>query len=67
LIEDLDMRLVRIEDKKHECDQDWDTIRRSMLAKDALFEAMVLRIGELERRVDTVRHNISHWGQVHTY
>ena len=55
----LNYRLSRIEDQKFSSATDMEGVFKRMMAQETLLQSAVIRIGELERRVDTVCHNAS--------
>ena len=58
-LDNLDHCLVLIKDRKFNCCQDNKLVNRWLMEQETLLQAAVIRIGELERRLDTVCHNIS--------
>ena len=58
-LDDLDHRLVLIEDKKFNCCQDNEQVNHQLMEQETLLQAVVIRIGELEHQLDTVCRNVS--------
>ena len=58
-LDNLDHRLVLIEDKKFNCCQDNKWVNHWLMEQETLLQAEVIRIGELEHWLDTVCCNIS--------
>ena len=58
-MDELDYRLSRVEDRKYESATDMEGVFKRMMAQETLLQSAVIRIGELERRVDTVCHDAS--------
>ena len=57
--DNLDHCLVLVEDKKFNCCQDNEWVNRRLMEQETLLQAAVIRIGELERQLDTVCRNVS--------
>jgi hypothetical protein len=58
-MDELDYRLSCVEDRKYESATDMEGVFKRMMAQETLLQSAVIRIGELERRVDTVCHDAS--------
>ena len=58
-LDDLDHHLVLVKDKKFNCCQDNERVNCQLMEQETLLQAVVIRIGELERQLDTVCRNVS--------